>query len=274
MILSAKYDMLHPPLVSRILAEESQAKDPVKAAKTRLHQLYGAYVQGNAHKKAASLLTAVASSCGNSWDRDSWGADIESAAQSILRLHASTKERLPHLIGFYEFVATHTGQAETIMDLGCGFNPFSIPLMPTSLSSNLKSYHAFDIDTRTRDILNRFFSLLKLPPTAECIDLAVETSSHSVDVALMCKLLPVLEAQIPGRGFELAAGINTRFLVITYPLKSLGGRDKGMEKNYSNAFEKAISAGAMGRFTPIARERVGNELVYILAISQTKSVWF
>ncbi|MCL2217969.1 MAG: hypothetical protein FWB91_13260 [Defluviitaleaceae bacterium] len=255
--MTAKYSMLYPPLVERILAEEASAKDPLKAAKTRLHQLYGAYVQGNTHKKAAALLKAT----------NDLSEITEETIKAILRLHDSTKERLADLGDFYEFIAAHvcqkaSGRVETIMDLGCGFNPFSVPLMPGPLRKSLQSYHAYDIDMRTKDILNRFFSALGLPPGADCADLALATPPEKADVAFLLKLLPVLEAQSPGRGFQLAREINTCFLVITYPLKSLSGREKGMGRNYSAAFERAAADGTMGQI--IAQKRFGNELVYIL----------
>ena len=245
-MISSKYYMLYPPLVERILAEESKKKDPEKAAKTRLHQLFGAYVQGNAHKKAAAILKTGP------------------APEKILALHASTKERLPTLTEFYSFIAAHTGSPESITDLGCGFNPFSIPLMPVEFVKNLKKYNAYDIDMRTRDLLNGFFLTLGLPSSACCTDLAAETPQVEADITFMFKLLPVLDAQIPGRGYELAGELNTRFLVITYPLKSLGGREKGMERNYSEAFESAEAAGKFGIYKKTAHIRIGNELVYIL----------
>ncbi|MCL2223762.1 MAG: hypothetical protein FWB96_02205 [Defluviitaleaceae bacterium] len=246
MTLSAKYNMIYPPLVARIIAEESEKKDPTKAAKTRMHQLYGAYLQGNAHKKAAGLL--------------------EEPAEKILQLHASTKERLPHLQDFFAFVLKHAGESVTqILDLGCGFNPFSIPLMPRELTRNLAAYHAYDIDLRTRDLLNIFFGKIGLPPAAACADLAVETPSEAVDVAFMLKLVPVLEAQCKNRGFSLANALNTRFLVVSFPTKSLGGRDKGMEKNYAALFANACESGLLHNFTQTATAHIGNELVYILA---------
>ena len=253
MITSAKYNMLYPPLVERIYAEESRkgGKDCEKAVKTRLHQMFGAYVQGNAHKKAAALLQKLEA-----------GKDIKEISAAIMALHASTKERLPHLDAFCEFVTRHIGTVETIMDLGCGFNPFSVPYW---VEYNIKTYYAYDIDTRTKDLLNRFFTYLSLPCTADCADLAVETPSHKVDLALICKLLPVLEAQAHGRGFELARQQNAKFLVITYPLKSLGGREKGMGRNYAAQFEKAQAEGALGVYSLIASKEIGSELAYVLA---------
>jgi len=246
MITSAKYNMLYPPLVARIYEEERRNE---KATKTRLHQMFGAYVQGNAHKKAAALLANLEN-----------GADVLEIVTAGLALHASTKERLPHLAEFCEFVSSHTGSVERLMDLGCGFNPFAVPFWPWQL----KAYHAHDIDTRTSDLLNRFFALQGLPLFAACADLITETPPHKVELALMCKLIPVLEAQAAGRGFELARQLNAKFLVITYPLKSLGGREKGMGKNYTAQFERALDEGKLGQYKLVAGAEVGNELVYVL----------
>lgn len=259
MINSTKYNMLYPSLLARIAAEEQtkNAKNHEKAVKTRLHQMFGAYVQGSAHKKTTALLQTLTD-----------GGDVTEICAAIMVLHASTKERLPHQAAFCEFVIKHTGMVETMADLGCGFSPFSIPYWQ-SCGCPISACHAYDIDTRTRDLLNRFFTCLGLPAHAACADLAVETPAENVDVALMCKLVPVLEAQRPGRGFELARLQNAKYLVITYPLKSLGGREKGMGKNYAAQFEKAWTQGALGHYAPVAGGEVGSELVYVLAVSCT-----
>lgn len=288
MITGAKYNMLYPPLVQRILNEEMNkgGKDATKATKTRLHQMFGAYVQGNAHKKAAALL--------HEFEAGDNSADIkkdEETSRAIMALHASTKERLPHLEDFLAFIARHVERVETILDLGCGFNPFSAPfwsecfigikrekrrtqedfarvsgMYPEATEDIDITYYAYDIDVRTRDLLNRFFAYLNLPQTASCADLVVETPAEKADLALMCKLVPVLEAQLPGRGFELARQTNAKFLVITYPLKSLGGREKGMGKNYAIQFEKARADGLLGEYKLVASEEIGSELVYLLRL--------
>ncbi|MCL1884493.1 MAG: hypothetical protein FWF81_12190 [Defluviitaleaceae bacterium] len=240
-----KYGTLFPPLVERIFSEESSKKDPVKSAKTRLHQIYGAYFQGN--KKASKLLDAQ---------------EIE--IEKILKLHASTRERLPYISEFYGFIEAHTCAVKSVLDLGCGFNPFAISMMRDGFYKNLHAYYAYDIDLFTKEILNRFFAQIGLPNGANCMDLAVQTPPENVDLALALKLLPVIEAQFPKRGFELYNALNAQFLVISYPLKSLGGREKGMGKNYSAAFERALDEGLLNNFSLVASEKIGNELVYIL----------
>ena len=262
--MSAKYNMLYPPLVERIYAEErakyKKQADAEKSAKTRLHQMYGAYVQGNIHKKATALL-------GELEEQDSLES-LNKICVSIMGLHASTRERLPFIRQFYDFISAHTGKVTTVMDLGCGLNPFSMPFLGFDAGALPSAYFAYDIDMRTSELLNRFFSCLGMPQYAGCMDLAVNTPKERVDLAILCKLLPVLEAQTPGRGFQLVCGIDAEFIVITYPLKSLGGREKGMGRNYSAAFAGAMEAGLLkrksGNFVLAGQASIGNELVFIL----------
>ena len=252
--MTKKYAAVYGPLVERLQAEAEKGPDSIKAVKTKLHQLYGAYTQDNAHKKAAALIRKL--------EETPDGICPKDAATALLSLHASTKERLSHYAQFYNFIFSHAGSLESILDIGCGYNPFSIPLMPET--AGIKTYHAYDIDTRVAGLLNRFFTCLSLPPLAQCADLAVHTPSTQADIALMCKLVPVLEAQRPGSGFKLARGLNARHLLITYPLKSLGGREKGMARHYAAAFEKAALDGELGKFTLIGQDRVGAEILYFL----------
>ena len=242
-----KYECLHPPLVSRIESEILHVKNQDKAVKTRLHQIYGAYIYPNTHKKASaniqSLISPTVESCSN-----------------ILKLHASTRERLPYYKEFYDFIENTTGNIETILDLGCGFNPFSLPFA----SWDIKNYHAIDIDMRTMNVINTFFSNLNLPQNAACADLIIDTPNVHVDLTFMLKLIPVLEACKPNRGYGLANGISTKWLVISFPTKSLGGHKKGMERNYSASFFDAIKNRKLESYDLAAENQIGSELVYVM----------
>ena len=269
--MTKKYAAVYPPLVERLLTEEQHKKSPdsAKAVKTKLHQVYGAYNQDNGYKKAVTIINTL----------EGQGLSLQTAAESLLALHASTKERLPHYAEFYNFIFEHTGLVESVMDIGCGYNPFSIPLLlcacerfvskdnyikPPVHDIKIKAYHAYDIDTRVADLTNRFFAYLCMPQLARCADLAIYTPPEQAEIALMLKLLPVLEAQSPGSGFRLARELNARYLVITYPLKSLGGREKGMARHYSAIFEEALAEGKLGKFNLIGQKQIGPEMVYLL----------
>ena len=186
---------------------------------------------------------------------------VAATAAKLLSLHASTKERLPFYTDFYNFILEHTGPIESILDIGCGYNPFSVPLIP---DANIKAYYAYDIDIKATELINRFFSLIGLPSLAGCMDLAIHIPKDTADIAFMCKLIPVLEAQSPGSGFKLARSLNVRHLLITYPLKSLGGREKGMGRHYSAAFEESLREGKLGRFFLAGQRKVGQEILYLL----------
>jgi len=243
-----KYARVYPPVVERLMNEQGD----IKAVKTKLHQAYGAYTQENGHKKAAKLLDEMenASAC----------CDAVATATNLLALHASTMERLQYYDEFYAYILENTGQIESILDIGCGYNPFSLPLIP----AKIKAYYAYDIDTRVADLMNRFFTLLELPPYAKCADLAAEIPKDTTDIAFMCKLLPVLEAQAHGSGFELARNLNVHYLLITYPLKSLGGREKGMARHYTASFERALAEGLLEPFSLVNQSQIGQEILYLL----------
>ena len=231
MLVSKKYNMLYPKLIERILEEEQD----IKSAKTRLHQLFGAYISTNAHKKAKAYLNDT---------------------QKILELHMSTKERLKFYPEFYSYIFSKTENIKTIMDLGCGFNPFSIPYMGFLPNK----YIAIDIDMRTKHLLNIYFKNLNLPPLADCMDLYVEVPDFEVDICFIFKLLPILKEA----GYLLIKNIKSKYIVITFPIKSLGGHEKGMGKNYAKSFEHAESQGLIGNYFIADRNIVGTELIYIM----------
>ena len=254
-----KYETLHPPLLMRITAEEraKHGENPKadKAAKTRLHQLHGAYNSPNTYKKASALLDA--------WEKEK---PCDANTAELLRLHASTRERLPFYPQFYQFILEHVSSPASVIDLGCGFNPFSLSFL---LKERPSVYHALDICIRQAALLNRYFALLGLPECATCADLIAQSQQSAsplpaADVAFLFKLIPVLEAQAPGSGFALVRSLDVGSAVITYPTKSLTGKEKGMARNYRAAFESAYHSGALSPFVLQAEATIGNEQIYIL----------
>jgi len=241
---SKKYSGLYMPLLQRICEEEypkyTNHKEAIKSIKDTLHGMFGAYLSVDIFKKASKLLDAT-------------------ETEKILLLHASTKERYKYLADFYKFIFDITGQVESILDIGCGFNPFTLPYYP-SLPAK---YYALDIDNRIAELNNRYFAHYRLPLLASCLDAVIETPKDSVDVAFLFKLLPLIDRQSKGRAINLLKGINTKHIVVTYPTKSLTGKKKGMTTFYAAAFEEIIN----GNFKILAKEIIGDELIYIISSS-------
>ena len=244
-LLSKKYASLYKPLIMRICREEypkyKKDKDRIKSIKNKLHIIYGAFQSGETHKKAAAIIDH--------------GCDTLSSIE-IMRLHTSSNERMDSLDKFYGFIFDTIGQVETVLDIGCGFNPFALDWMPKTI----KKYYAYDIDYRTIELLNRYFESRTLPSLASGADIISETPQDIADVSFMFKLMPVIEIQSSGRAFELLRELNTKYIVVTYPIKSLCGKNKGMEINYAQTFERGLS----NEFKITAQSIIGDELVYIV----------
>lgn len=290
-----KYVHLHPLLIARITAEEAAKRTGTgmqniakaeKSVKTRLHQLYGAYVQPNIYRKAAVILNNIfthrAEKPGNT--ETSFPGVLRfnaEQADALLRLHASTRERLPHYAAFYCFIFDHVPLPGSIIDLGCGFNPFSMNILCEATGMSipvhdglfqlnstdtpvLHTYHAVDICTQQAALINRFFALHNLPAAAVCVDLAGTPTLPAADAAFAFKLLPVLETQASGGGFALLRTLRVKHLIITYPMKSLTGKEKGMARHYRQTFETAYTAGQLAPFILLAETQIGAEWVIIL----------
>ena len=244
-LTSKKYTSLHRPLVLRICEEEykkySNDRDRIKGAKNALHAIYGAFLTSGIYKKANKIL--------DQHNQSDWH-------NKILQLHASTNERIHDLHEFYSFIFENIGPVESILDIGCGFNPFTIPYMPHKPTK----YHAIDIDSRTADINNRCFAAMGLPELAACADIIIDTPNITADAAFLFKLLPLIDRQAKGRSAKLLSEVDTKFLVITYPTKSLTGKEKGMQAFYAAAFEEVIG----GNLFVSSKRQIGSELVYII----------
>ena len=245
-MLSKKYASLYKPLVMRTCEEESRKynndKERVKAVKSTLHAMYGAYLSSNGFKKAEKYL-------------DSLSKDTE----QILHLHASTKERMRCISDFYKFIFETTGAVKSVLDIGCGFNPFTLPYFPKN-GKNVKKYYALDIDERIAELNNRYFKLVGLPALAGCTDIIAETPDESVDVAFLFKILPLIERQAKGRSAKLLREIKAQHIVVSYPTKSLSGKGKGMHTFYAAAFEELLGEDLVVS----AKKEIGDELVYVV----------
>ena len=250
---SAKYATLCEATLERIatwaLARHPRPKDAAKAAKRKLHQVFGAYLDPG----AVALAERVVDDLGDNPDN----AALGEAANAILRHHASSKERLAGLDDFYQALWQVTGPPASVLDVACGFSAFALPKM--GLPAECR-YDAIDIDTRLMATAERFRALCGQPGHIEAGDVLVAPPEKDADVALVLKTLPCLDQQEAGAGARLLRQIKARAIVVTYPVRSLGGRDKNMAATYRNSFSKAV-AGLDRRVDEIEGE---DELVFVL----------
>jgi 16S rRNA (guanine(1405)-N(7))-methyltransferase len=236
-LATKKYRTVCPDAVRRIanreLARRGDLKTALKETKSRLHQIYSAFELGIDYDAAFGQLEA-AYSLGST-------AGIEAACQAILHQHSSTRERWPILDTFYAEIWAITGLPRALLDLGCGLNPLTLPWMHLPPEAR---YFAFDIDAPRVTFLNRFFALAGLPLLASWQDIVYQPPDAKADVALLLKTSPSLEHQEKGGTLRLLQALQVPFVVVSFSVKSLGGKEKGMAAHYEREFLSAVKGKA------------------------------
>lgn len=253
MASSKKYRALCEDTVRRVASHEmtkhGTVKAAIKATKGRLHQVYGAF-EGEIDYDAAFKRLEAAYRTGSE-------AEIKRTCREILDVHSSTRERLPILDRFHTAIFEVTGQPSSLLDLGCGLHPLALPWMDLPAQTR---YIALDIDGDRVRFLNRCLAVAGLEPLARCQDVLAQPPDDAADVALLLKLGPTLERQEKGATSRLITRLGTRFAVVSFAVKSLGGRDKGMTDHYQRQFLGMVE----DQKWPVEELILETELVYVV----------
>ncbi|MBM3498697.1 MAG: 16S rRNA methyltransferase [Armatimonadetes bacterium] len=259
LLASRKYAPLCPDTLRRVAwwaAERHPAlREATKAAKRKLHQVYGAYVSQLDLKRVQERTDALPSSAGK--------GPFEAACREVLACHASTAERLPFVEELYPALFALTGLPTTVVDLACGLNPFALPWMGLGPEAR---YLACDIDRRIVTPVSRLLAQAGLAGSAECRDVLVSPPDWEADVAFLLKSAPCLEQQEPGATLRVLRVIRARHMVVSFPAQSLAGRHKGMRDHY--AATAARLAGALG--ASMERLDFPTETFYVLTLPRTR----
>ncbi len=214
-------------------ARRSRTRDVIKAAKQKLHQAYGAYLDALDAGEIERLVEALPA--------DPPEEALRRTCLTVLRQHASTRERIPFMAEAYAEIFGKTTRPHAVVDLACGLHPFALPWMrlPPDVA-----YHACDMDSRIVSAVGEFFSRLGIERSAVCCDVLVSAPTVEADVAFLLKSVPCLERQRKGAAVELLRRVNAQHVVVSFPTRSLGGRDKGMYRHYRE--EMVRTAEALG----------------------------
>ena len=241
--ISKKYKDVCPETVQRVYETErakyKSEKEADKAAKAHLHQITGAFMTPEELKQADKLLAA-------------YKEGDEEAFLKTLRLHSSTRERLAGYEALYERILKAAGNPESILDLACGLNPLILGAMGLSV-------RGMDISGGCVRLINEWARVRGWDVHAECRDLLCEPEMEKADMALMMKLLPVLEQQRKGAAMALVLSVPADTVCVTFPMRTLGGRKVGMEQHYTEWFEGNLP----GEFEIIERFVEADELCYL-----------
>lgn len=235
---------------ARELAKRRTLKEAVKATRSKLHQVAGAYFAQPEYDRWLSMLRDAASAGDD-------GAALKAACRVILGSHASARERLPILDDLYARTLGDLAPIQRVLDVACGLNPLTIPWLPLAPGA---TYRAYDIYPALADFLNAAFPLLGVYGVAEVADMTTAPPREHADVALVLKALPCLEQLDRDVSGRLLESLDARCLLVTYPVRSLGGRSKGMLATY----DERLRALVAGRGWQVTRYEFATELAYVI----------
>jgi len=232
---SAKYAHVTPDLIRHIgtreLAKGRRLKEATKATKDRLHQVGGAYLAKADYGGWLALLEQAVQA-GNA-------AALQRACARIMGHHASTRERLPILESYYAITLHDLPPIRSVLDVACGLNPLAIPWMPLAAGAQ---YHACDIYEDMVAFIGRSLALLGVPGSAEACDVLQRVPGRHFHLALLLKSLPCLEQIDREATVRLLDAIDADHLLVSFPVRSLGGRDVGMLAQYEARFRALAEA--------------------------------
>lgn len=251
-LASPRYRAISPDLVRALGARELIArrslKEAVKETKARLHQVAGAFFDRAPRYEAwLDALRAAPDATGR-----------REVCRTIMAGHASTRERLAQLEPFYSAIFAALPPVGSLVDVACGLNPLAAPWMRLGPQAH---YMACDLYADLCAFLGAALPTLDLTGAAVVWDLAAGAPPWPADVALVLKTLPVLEHARRGAGHDLLRGLVAPLLVVSFPTRSLSGRNVGMAATYSGQIQ-AIAAAEGWRYTTLS---FANEVVFVVA---------
>lgn len=228
----AKYGAVSTALIRHIgaaeLAKRSSLNEAIKATKNKLHQVGGMYLAERApYDRWLDELK-----------RTSEVSETLAVLGRIMRHHASTRERLPILDRFYATILGDLPPIRSVLDVACGLNPLAVPWMPLAPDA---TYHAVDIYEDMMRFLDGAFDVLGVRGQAETRDVLHDCPTDEVDVALVLKAIPCLEQLDKAAGRRLMDTIRARHIVVSFPTRTVGGRNVGMRANYEAHFDDIIA---------------------------------
>jgi 16S rRNA (guanine(1405)-N(7))-methyltransferase len=260
-LASPKYRNVCPDFIRHIgameLARRNSLKEAIKATKNKLHQVGGAYLEGEPDYPGwLEMLCRAARedlSPGPSPTRGGekvspfpareGGRGVRSALRqacaAIMCHHASTRERLPILDRFYAATLAGLAPVRRVLDVACGLNPLTIPWMPLAEDAE---YYAYDIYQDLAGFLNAYLGIVGVAGRVEARDVIQAPPADEADVALVLKTVPCLEQVDKIAGLRLLEGLNAPRLLVSFPAHSLGGRSKGMITHYEARFQELVAS--------------------------------
>jgi len=227
---SSKLTKLYATKEIKNILKSKELKQTIKEVRKVLHKLHGMFNELNFEKREEIIENVISEKLTK--------PEFEDKIKEILEMHVSSKERINDYKKIYEkiFSILPKKDIRTILDIGCGFNPLSIPLTDI----NNVEYIASDINSEELKLINKFkdkfkeeynvdiltkqFNLLTLDSKNEKIikKQISNLTNKEVDLTIIFKVLEIIELNKSHRISEnIIKNIPSKYLVVSFPTKTM-----------------------------------------------------
>ncbi len=250
---SAYRAMQIPDSTLRDLAEKALERQPstrlaLKTMRRKLHQITALYLGDPDYDRAINDLKAA-------FHIDDPAA-IQKCCREIMSGHASTRERLLILDGFYLRLFEEFGKPQMLLDLACGLNPLSWRWMGLPAETR---YLAYDIHSPRVNFINKYFHLEGMAGEALLQDILVEPPEEKADAAFLFKEAHRFEERESGCNRGLWRALKVKTLYVSLPPTSLTGRHDLTQKN-----RKLVQDSVIGEGWQVSEICFPNEQVFVI----------
>ena len=234
-------------LIRQEIAAGKPPKEVEKSMREKLHQIIAPYL-GDPDYPSEEQKLIEAAAMGE--------AGIRQWCRSMLEVHTSSRERLPHLEAFYQTIFDRIGRPASILDVACAFNPFAFPWMGLPKET---AYHAYDLHSPRVHLINSFFRQYGMEPLAEVRDILLNPPDVLADTAFFFKEAHRFESRKKGcnRNFWISLPVKT--IVVTLPAENLTGQHQ-MRERQRGLIEKNIE----GLGWDVEETEVAGEMIFII----------
>ena len=135
-------------LLETSLNRFSKNDNAIQSVREKLHNIIAPYLETLDYEASLQKLKNLDPINGKTRLRD--------FSHEILSQHHSTKERLPYIETFFQFLFSRIEQPTAVLDLACGLNPIALSFVdiPKGLT-----YFAYDLHQQRINLLTRFLKL-------------------------------------------------------------------------------------------------------------------
>lgn len=211
------------------LARSSAYKQLIKTIRAKLRQVYGVFIDTKPWSKKNEILDELKEILKMHKPASPQSLRLH---EQILKTHLSSKERLDNYEQIYKEIFRITGKPQSLIDLGCGFNPFSYPFMHLSKLN----YFASDLNKKDCEFIQTYFNAVyaknrEFKGIARAIDLTKVKKDPSLiadlpksDLTLILKVLDSIERTGRKLSELILDNVPSKFIVVSFPTKTISGK--------------------------------------------------